>query len=242
MGTGTMKFFPIASFLLVIGWPAQSQTLWLKIHRNFFYKDLKLACTTVGQEPISSVAFYFLADAQNESIRSAMIRRSPPRLSESIVLSIDELKDIEIFQDKNKKLWLKNLPLSNRLLKALLLSQAHDPDLATPCVPRKTELAIEPKEVIYHFDTSHLVEGSNQSKTEMVKFVGSHSEGTFIVRQELIQRQAGKWRCSARGPFDPHGEHVAYGLRQSEAHYAALDLCVSFHGPGCSGLGCKPVE
>jgi len=180
-------------FVAILSWEGQATTevLWIRVNVNHSYRDLSVDCSAI--QPGGEV--FFAAEHDSGQLRRVVFNNFPytdPYISihKSILLTPQEVAGIRLHRDPKGRLWLKELPLTERLVKWVLYYGSHTYSYCSlPQWPR----TMVPTFVPYQFDTEGVDAGILISDSQKVTFAGIRDDGApFQATMRLTQRQF-KW-------------------------------------------------
>lgn len=156
-----MKIIPYALFLITVLVPHSSkanQITWVELDPKFTFHDAGHSCSPM---PLPD-NYYFVAllDDSGKIIQADIRAISPlfsgvgrfgPESGDAGVFTDAEAAEIVLKQDELGEYWVKSLPLSDRLLRALFTLTDFDNSLDDNCRPPENIAALTPLGTVFNF-------------------------------------------------------------------------------------------
>lgn len=198
-----MKNWLVFSLFLMVANAEATETLWLKLTTSLNYSTDDSACKSSG---VNGNHFYFTATVENGKISKAIFQNHPRvfpyiPIHRSISFPRALAEAIELFQDNQKRYWLKTLPLNSALIKWVLY---YPGERAFYCrVPEKVA-EVAPESFTFHFDTQDLNDGILVSHAKSQNFSGTTASLTsFQAKVKLTERAVNQFELLSF-PMMPH--------------------------------------
>jgi hypothetical protein len=165
--------FLLFGFSFLVSGHAEDNLMSVKLTPYFSYKDITTAC--VNQSLPSQ--FEFVAKVQATTIVWGQLKESTSDFfAERIQFQVDELNQLEIFQDEFGRHWIKNLFLSERLLNWVFFRAGKSLNL---CEPPQSLASITPQSVRFLFNINQLIESNLSLNSQKINFKGQRKDGSF---------------------------------------------------------------
>lgn len=183
---------------LCAGTQAISQFVWLEFGTPITFKSMTNDCED-GVYPNDYTVrpvFFFSAEVRDKKVTRARVSKStmdvrcsgPAPLfmgySPSISFSESEIKEVELYFDKQNRPWVKTLPWNSRFLAWLVANK-------TGCKPYEEPQKIEPAHALFQFKIDGLGDTVFETQTDIAVFKGFEKGGnayraTLVLKQKRL--------------------------------------------------------
>ncbi len=157
---------------------------WLAFGADLTYQDPNFKCTSKASYSTCTPHLALFIE-EGKVVRAALTQGSLPMPLDTTYFTDEELQGIELFTDPHGVVWLKKLPLSERLVARLyfIIGWVH-------CRTPKVIVTAEGGPFVYEFDTQGLGEDELLSRSQKLLFHGINKVNTpYEGSMLLVQRR-----------------------------------------------------